>query len=82
MHSLGGILLGLINICIVVAILVLIGYIIVWLFSWLGFAIPPQVQKIYMVIVALIALYMIVQLLLGVPGLRIIGSNSFALGYG
>jgi bacteriorhodopsin len=82
MHGLGGILLGLINICIVVAILVLIGYIIVWLFSWLGFAIPPQVQKIYMVIVALIALYMIVQLLLGVPGLRIIGSNSFVLGYG
>lgn len=83
MHSLGAVLLGLINICIVVAILILIGYIVVWLFTWLGFTIPPQVQKIYMVIVALIALYMIVQLLLGVaPGFKIIGSNSFFLGYG
>lgn len=65
--SLAAILLGLINIAIVVAILVLIGYIVVWLFGWLGFAIPQPVQRIYMVIVALIALYMIVALLLGLP---------------
>lgn len=82
MHSLGGILLGLINIAIVVAVLILIGYVILLIFSWLNFPIPAPIQKIYMVIVVLIALYMIVQLLLGVPGLRIIGSNSFALGYG
>jgi len=31
------------------------------------------VQKIFMVIVALIALYMIVALLLGAPALRLIG---------
>ena len=83
MPALGGILLGLINICIVVAILVLIGYIIVWLFSWLGFAIPPKVQQIYMIIVALIALYLIVQLLLGVP-VNIIGRHGSlgVIGYG
>jgi hypothetical protein len=34
------------------------------------------VQKIYMVIVALIALYMIVALLLGIPTLRLLHSQS------
>jgi len=74
MMSLAGVLLGLINICIVVAILVLIGYVAVWLLGLLGFPIPATVQKIFMVIVALIALYMIVALLLGIPSVRIIGA--------
>jgi MFS superfamily sulfate permease-like transporter len=65
--SLTGALLGLINIAIYVAILVLIGLVIVWFASWLGFPIPAQIQKVYMIIVALIALYMIVALLLGLP---------------
>jgi hypothetical protein len=63
--SLTTILLGLITVAIVAAILVLIGYIVVWIFSWLGFNIPDTIQKIYMIIVALIVLYMIVSLLLG-----------------
>jgi hypothetical protein len=71
--SLAGVLLGLINIAIVVAILVLIGYVAMWLLGLLGFPIPATVQKIYMVIVALIALYLIVALLLGIPSIRIIG---------
>ena len=79
--SLTGLLLGLINIAIVVAILVLIGYIIMWLMGMLGFPIPAQVQKIYMVIVALIALYMIVALLLGIgPPFRILGHAGAFLG--
>jgi len=65
--SLGGVLLGLINIAIVIAILLLIGAVCVWFASWMGFAIPANVQKIYMAIVALIALYLIVSLLLGLP---------------
>lgn len=72
--SLAGILLGLINVAIVVAILILIGYIAMWILGAVGFAVPAQVQKIYMVIVALIALYMIVALLLGIgPHFRLIG---------
>jgi len=67
MGSLGAVLLGIINIAIAVAILVLIGLIVLWLMSWLGFPIPDQIQKVFMVIVALIALYMIVALLLGLP---------------
>jgi hypothetical protein len=67
MGSLGAVLLGIINIAIAVAILVLIGLIVLWLMNWLGFPIPDQIQKVFMVIVALIALYMIVALLLGMP---------------
>lgn len=71
--SLTGLLLGLINVAIVVAILVWIGYIAMWLLGLLGFPVPGTVQKIFMVIIALIALYMIVSLLLGIPTLRIVG---------
>jgi hypothetical protein len=67
MLSLGGILLGIINIAIAVAILVLIGLIIVWFMGYLGFPIPAQIQKVFMAIVALIALAMLVALLLGAP---------------
>jgi hypothetical protein len=73
--SLTGLLLGLINIAIVVAVLVLIGYIAMWLLGLLNFPVPATVQRIYLVIVALIALYMIVSLLLGIPSLRIIGTD-------
>ena len=77
MFSLGGILLGIINIAIAVAILVLIGLIILWFMGWLGFPIPDRVQKVFMVIVALIALYMLVALLLGSPlPFRVIGAAA------
>jgi hypothetical protein len=70
--SLTGLLLGIINIAIVVAILGMVGYIAMWLLGLIGFPVPATVQKIFMVIVALIALYMIVSLLLGIPTLRLI----------
>jgi hypothetical protein len=65
--SLSGILLGLINVAIYVAILVLVGLIVVWVFGWLGFAIPENIQRVYMAIVALIALYLIIALVFGLP---------------
>lgn len=71
--TLAGVLLGLINIAIVIAILVLIGVVAMWIASMLSFAIPYNVQRIYMVIVALIALYLIVALLLGMPVVHVIG---------
>jgi hypothetical protein len=77
MGTLGAILLGIINIAIVVAFLVLIGLVIVWFMSYLGFPIPAQVQKVFMIIVALIALYMLVALLLGLPlPFRVIGYSA------
>jgi hypothetical protein len=74
--SLTGILLGLINIAIVVAILILVGYVCLWILGLIGFPVPDMVQKLFMVIVALIALYMIVALLLGIPTVRIIQGQS------
>jgi hypothetical protein len=71
--SLAGILLGLINIAIVIAVLLLIGAVILWFMSWMGLAVPANVQKGYIVVVALIGLYMLVALLLGIPTVRIIG---------
>ena len=71
--NLPAILLGIINIAIVVAILLLIGAVILWFMSWMGMAVPPNVQKGYLVVVALIGLYMLVALLLGIPSVRIIG---------
>jgi hypothetical protein len=77
MGTLGAILLGIINIAIVIAILVLIGLVIVWFMGYLGFPIPAQVQKVFMIIVALIALYMLVALLLGLPlPFRVIGYHA------
>jgi hypothetical protein len=49
---LSGLILGIINIAIVVAVLLLIGAIIVWFCGWMGLAIPDMVQKIYMILVA------------------------------
>lgn len=71
---LSAILLGLINIVITVAILLLVGAIIQWVMTLVGFAPPDIVVKLFLVIVALIALYMLVGLLFGVvPVPHIIG---------
>jgi hypothetical protein len=64
---LSGLILGVINIAIVVAVLLLIGALIVWFCSWAGIAVPDMVRKIYMAVVGLIALYMLVGLIFGLP---------------
>ena len=72
--SLSGILLGVLNIIIDVAILLLVGALIQWALS----AIPANIVKLYLVIVALIAIYLLVALLLGMPSLRVIGFHGVA----
>ena len=67
MLSLSAVVLGVINIAIVVVILLLVGAIIVWGLGYLGVAIPETVKKLYIAIVVLIALYMVVALLFGLP---------------
>jgi hypothetical protein len=62
-----GLLLGLLNVAIYVAILLLVGAIAVWICGAIGLAIPDMVKKIYIIIVGLIALYMIASLLIGIP---------------
>jgi hypothetical protein len=77
--SLSGLVLGIINIAIVAAILVLVGAIIVMFAKWMNFAIDWNVQRLYLLVVLLIVLYMIVALLLGIPSLRVIGHAGKAL---
>jgi hypothetical protein len=72
--SLTGLLLGVINIAIVVAFLVLIGSIIVWFCSIMSIAVPEQVRRIYLIVCALIGLYMLAALLLGFPTVHILDS--------
>jgi hypothetical protein len=74
--SLGGILLGLINIAIVLVVLVLIGAIAHWILTALGWPPPDIVRKLFLAIVALVALFMLAQLLLGIPSVRIIGGHQ------
>lgn len=70
--ALGGLLLGVINIAIVVAILLLVGALILWFMGWMGMAVPEMVRKLFLGVVALIALYLLAALLLGAPTLRVI----------
>ena len=70
--SLTGLILGVINIAIVIAILLLIGAIIVWFCSFMQLAVPEMVRRGYIIVVALIGLYMLVALLLGIPTVHII----------
>lgn len=71
--TLQGLLLGIINIAIVIAIFMLVGAIILWACSWMQIAVPTNVQRGYIAVVALVALYMLVALLFGIPTIRIIG---------
>lgn len=71
-----GLLLGIINIVIVVAILLLIGAIILWFCQWMGLAVPDMVRKLYIAVVALVGLYMLVALLLGMPSVRFLGHGG------
>jgi hypothetical protein len=73
--SLSGIILGIINIAIVIAILLLVGAIIVWFCGYMGLAIPEAVKRGFIAVVALIGLYMIVALLFGIPTLHIVSSG-------
>jgi hypothetical protein len=71
--SIAVLLLGLINIAIVVAFLVFIGAVAVWIFSMFQWPIPWNVQRLFLLIVLLVALYMLAALLLGMPTLHIVG---------
>jgi hypothetical protein len=71
--ALSGIVLGLINIAIVIVVLLLIGALAKWVLGALGWPPPLEVQKLFIAVVALVALYMIVALLFGLPTVHIVG---------
>lgn len=70
--AMSGLILGIINIAIVIVVLVFVGAIALWFATLLKWPPPENVQKLYLAVVALIALYMIVALVFGIPTIRII----------
>jgi hypothetical protein len=71
--ALSGLVLGLLNIAIVVVLLLLLGAVAVWLLQWIAHtAIPGQVQQLYLIFVALVALYMIAALIFGLPSISVL----------
>jgi len=71
--AISGILLGVINIAIVVVVLLLVGVLAWWIFTGLlHVGLPGEVRTLYLALVALIALYMIVALLFGLPSYTIL----------
>jgi hypothetical protein len=46
-----------------------------WFCSWAKIDVPANVQKAYMIVVALIALYMVIALLFGIPTFGFIGPH-------
>ena len=69
---LAGLILGVINIAIVLAVFILVGLLIVWLLKLFNYAVPDEVRKVYLFIVALIGLYMLVALLFGMPTMHVL----------
>ena len=70
------ILLGLINIAIIVALLLVTGAIAESTLDWLGLHVLETVRKLYLALVAVIALYMIVAPIFDMPmPLRIINGR-------
>lgn len=67
--TVSSLLLGLLHIAIVVAVLLLIGAVVRWLCSYVGLAIPDIVIKLYIIVIVLVAIYMLVALMLGLPSL-------------
>jgi hypothetical protein len=67
--SLSGLVLDVINIAVVIAGLVLLGAVIMWFADIMGYPVPANVQKFYLLIVFLVGLYMFVSLLFGIPSI-------------
>ena len=63
--SIGGFLLGIINAAVIGVLLILAGLIILWVLSWFNLSIPEQIQRMYVILVALYVLYLIVGSLFG-----------------
>lgn len=71
--SIGSVLLGLINIAIVVVLLLLVGAVGAFILAKLGWGPDETIRKLYVAFVALVALYMIVALIFGLPSWTVIG---------
>lgn len=80
--SLAGILIGLLNCVLLVAILVLLGAIVAWVASIFQWPIPWNIQQIYLLICLLVFIICVASLLLGAPMVHFFHAsnlNAFSL---
>jgi hypothetical protein len=70
--SIGGLLLGLVNLAIVVVLLLLVGAIAQFILGKLGWPPTEIMVQLYIALVALVALYMLIALIFGLPSISII----------
>jgi hypothetical protein len=77
--SLTGVIIGVLNCLLTVAILVLLGAIVVWVAQIFEWPIPWNIQRIYLLICLLVFIICVATVLLGVPMVHIIGSHYGAL---
>jgi len=71
--TVAGFLIGFINCIALAVILVLIGAIVAWVMGALGWAVPWNIHRLYLALVALIFLICFVSLLFGSPMVHIFG---------
>lgn len=75
--NLSGLLLGVINIAIVIVVMLLVGVFIWWfLTKVLKIELDARMEQLYLILVGLIALYMLVALVFGMPSVRLIGDSG------
>jgi hypothetical protein len=65
--SLAGVLIGLLNCILLVAILVLLGAVVAWVASLFAWPIPWNIQRIYLLICLIVFIICVASLLLGAP---------------
>jgi hypothetical protein len=80
--SLAGILIGLLNCILLVAILVLLGAIVAWVATLFEWPIPWNIQRIYLLICLLVFIICVATLLLGVPMVHFLGRAELGLAIG
>jgi hypothetical protein len=75
--SILGILIGVLNCVLLVAVLVLVGAIIVWVASLFEWPIPWNIQRIYLLICLLVFVICVISMLVGEPMVHFFGRVGF-----
>ena len=79
--ALGSILLGLLDAVIVAIVLVLVGAILVWIADLFRFPIPWEIQRLYLLLVMVILVYLFAAVLFGMPAVHIFGRAHATIFY-
>jgi len=77
--SLAGILIAILNCVVLALILVIVGAIVQWVLSALGWGIPQNIQKLFLALVALIFLICVISALLGAPMFHLIHVSKIGM---